>query len=117
MQTTDKTASGRGVRLFVDRSESSGWGPHEEDFLGQAAFDRLYDSSRIFTLNAIINTGVLNSTAYLELGGNRYEMVRPYNIPFGFIEDGLTEIRVHISSSKGAGLIVSARLYEFEIIG
>jgi hypothetical protein len=117
MQTTDKTTSGRGVRLFVDRSESSGWGPQEEDFLRQTAFDSLYDSSNpTFTLNAIINTGVLDSTAYLEFGGNRYEMVRPFNIPIGFIEAGLTEIRVRISSSKGNGLVVSARLYEFEII-
>lgn len=114
MQTTDKTpsSSGRGVRLFVDE-------PQERDFLTQAAFDTLYDDTQPwpeFTLNAIVNKNpVLDSTAYLEVGGHRYDMVRGYKIPSPFF-DSLNEIRALISSSAGLGLAVAVSLYSFEII-
>ena len=118
MQTTDNDALGRGVRLFVTGPGSSQ--PEQGDFLDQAAFDDLYGvvtNQTVFSLNLIINKDPsVDSTAYLEVGGHRYNMKRPYRIPPRFFENGLFDIRALISTSNGEGLSASARLYDFEIL-
>jgi len=118
MQTTDKDAGSRGVRMFVKGPNSSA--PDEGDFVGQAAFGDLYSDvshAPIFTLNFVVNKDAsLDSTAYFEVVGHRYDMARPYTMPARFFESGLLDIRALISTSHGDGLGASARLYEFEIV-